>query len=624
MKTRILFLIVFPVAFILPQNTQQELVRLKIEGKFSESPIPDWAGKVVWYQIFPERFRNGDATNDPTLESTKGAYPNDLESAWQIHPWGSDWYELQPYEKQNGKDIWYNIQRRRYGGDLQGIIDKLDYLKDLGIGAIYLNPVFMAPSAHKYDASSFHHIDPYFGPDPEGDIEIINDENPADASTWKWTSADKLFLQLIKDVHQRGMKIIIDGVFNHMGINSWAFKDVEEKQQQSEYKDWFNITSWRDEERGTNFEYSGWGGVKELPEFKEDENGIVEGPKRYIYQITKRWMDPNNDGSPEDGIDGWRLDVAYNVSHKFWKDYRVYVKSINPNAYLTAEVVDSIDAVRPYLLGDEFDAVMNYNFLFTCSEFFIDDEFSISAAHFNQQLDDLRNTFPLVVAGGQQNLLGSHDTPRIASQIVNKNKYNMRNWAESFNLTKGSNKKYDTRKPTEEEYERLKLLLIFQMTYIGAPYIYYGDEVGMWGANDPDCRKPMIWDDITYDTERLLPDQTEKQKPDTVNINYYLLNFYKKLIAIRNNNVQLQLGDFELRALDDASKVFIFKRSYQEKEAIIAINNGNEKQLITLTTDKKGYYTDVLNNNKKVRIAGGKMVFTVKPKWGRILIKNNN
>ncbi|MCK4699613.1 MAG: hypothetical protein KAT38_04750, partial [Bacteroidales bacterium] len=154
--------------------------------------VPQWAKQVVWYQIFPERFRNGDPSNDPTYEDIQGAWPHDTISPWELHSWSSDWYELQPYELENGKDIWYNITRRRYGGDLQGIIDKLDYLKRIGIGAIYLNPVFMAPSHHKYDAFCYHHIDPTFGPDTKGDKALMKTETPDNPDTWVWTSADSL------------------------------------------------------------------------------------------------------------------------------------------------------------------------------------------------------------------------------------------------------------------------------------------------------------------------------------------------------------------------------------------------------------------------------------------------
>ncbi|HNZ66967.1 MAG TPA: alpha-amylase family glycosyl hydrolase, partial [Planctomycetota bacterium] len=187
---------------------------------------PEWSKKAVWYQIFPERFRNGYPLNDPTIHDIEGAYPHDIKSPWQVHPWGSDWYELQPYEKKNKKDIWYNIQRRRYGGDLQGILEKLDYLQELGVNSLYLNPVFMAPSSHKYDGTLYHHIDPTLGPDPKGDKKLIQKEDPADYENWIWTKADLQMLQFIQEIHKRNMHIIFDGVFNHMGLTSWSFQDV--------------------------------------------------------------------------------------------------------------------------------------------------------------------------------------------------------------------------------------------------------------------------------------------------------------------------------------------------------------------------------------------------------------
>ena len=233
---------------------------------------PNWAKKVIWYQILPERFRNGDLLNDPTLIDTRGAYPYDSISPWQIHEWGADWYQLQPYEKRNSSDIWHNISRRRYGGDLQGIINKLDYLKDLGISAIYLNPIFMSPSLHKYDAICYHHVDPTFGPDPAGDKIMMLSETPDDPETWQWTKADLLALRLIKECHARGIYIVFDGVFNHLGWKSFAFKDVQQNQAQSRFKDWFDVTSFADAAKGTNFEYKGWWGVRDLPEIKEAQS----------------------------------------------------------------------------------------------------------------------------------------------------------------------------------------------------------------------------------------------------------------------------------------------------------------------------------------------------------------
>ena len=591
----------------------------KSMSKYVDDFVPHWAKKVVWYQIFPERFRNGDLNNDPTIKDIEGAYPHDIKSPWQIHPWTSDWYELQPYEKENGKDIWFNLQRRRYGGDLQGIIDKLDYLQELGVTALYLNPIFEAPSLHKYDGTTYHHVDPNFGPDPNGDRELIAKEIPDDPSTWIWTSADRLFLELIKKVHQRKMYIIIDGVFNHMGINSWAFKDVLKNKQNSKYKDWFNIKSWDDSIKKTKFEYEGWFGVKELPELREDENGIVAGPKKYIFNITKRWMDPNNDGNPEDGIDGWRLDVAFCVKHQFWKDWRKHVKAINPQAYLTAEVIDTIDVLKPYLEGDEFDAIMNYNFAFACADYFVSDKTRIKTSEFNYLLKELREAFPAGVEYVQQNLFDSHDTNRLLSHIVNRDLGRYRDWGKYFSLSKGDNPNYNTRKPNAYELNVAKLMIIFQMTYVGAPMVYYGDEVGMWGANDPDCRKPMLWKELKYDDEKYLPDQTVKNQPDKVEVNHEILEHYKKLIKIRNENLALQLGDFETVLVDDKKELYAFSRTYKGEKIIVVLNNNsklNEAE-IKITGNKK--WIDMLNGNNEYQSRENKLKVQLPAKWGAIL-----
>lgn len=586
-------------------------------AKEIENFVPEWAKKVVWYQIFPERFHNGDKSNDPKLIDQKGAYPHDLDSEWQIHPWTSDWYELQPYEKKNGKDIWFNIQRRRYGGDIQGIIDKLDYLQDLGISAIYLNPVFESPSSHKYDGKTYHHIDPNFGPNPDEDRKLMAQENPADCSTWVWTSADKLVLKLIREVHKRKMRIIFDGVFNHLGIESFAFKDVEQNQEKSEFKDWFAVTSWKDEEKGTEFFYNGWYGVRELPEIKEDENGIVAEPKKYIFEATKRWLDPNDDGSLEDGIDGWRLDVAFCIKHPFWKDWRKHVKSINPEAYLTAEVIEPLNELTPFLEGDEFDAMMNYVFAFACADFFFDEKKQISPTLFDKTLEELRNAFPSEIAYVMQNLFGSHDSNRIASHIVNRDKLKYKDWSDYFNFSKGANPDYDTRKPNQEEIELQKLFVIFQMTYVGAPMIYYGDEAGIWGANDPDCRKPMIWKEFDYRDEALLPTQAKRAKADKVNFNEDLFAHYKKLIGIRNSNLALQIGDFKTLITDDKKNVFAFSRSTKEETILVIVNKSSKEQSVDL--DLKGKFQDLLND-EKVEVNEVK----VKPKWARILKMNND
>ena len=565
---------------------------------------PDWSKGVVWYQIFVERFANGDPSNDPKVTDQEGAYPFDSTSDFQIHPWTSDWYKLQPYEQKNGKDIWFNIQRRRYGGDLQGIINKLDYLKSLGINAIYLTPIFWSPSSHKYDALCYHHVDPTLGPDPDGDRKLLATEDPLNPQKWVWTKADLLALKLIDEVHQRNMHIIFDGVFNHMGVNSFAFKDVIEKQQASAYKDWFMIDSWKDDAKGTTFQYKGWFGVKTLPELKEDENGIVAGPKNYIFNATQRWMNPMNKGNSH-GIDGWRLDVAYCVGHPFWKDWRKWVKSINSQAYLTAELVDPIEKIKPYLSGDEFDASMNYNFAFAVHDFFVRDKTPESVTEFDKQLKDLRLGFGDDVAKNMQNLVDSHDTNRIGSALANADGKRFGDWGPYFNWSqKSNNKDYNARKPTPSEIQKQKLIAAFQILYIGAPMIFYGDEAGIWGGNDPDCRKPMVWKDQKYDNETANPDQSNHE-PDTVVFNDDLFNWYQKFIKLRNQYQSIKKGSFESLIIDDANQVYGFVRKLGKEEVIVLINRSNKAVSLVNPKLKKGKYTDAFSkkpvNNFKIK-----------------------
>ena len=567
---------------------------------------PDWSKGVIWYQIFPDRFYNGDPSNDPKVEDQDGAYPFDTASDFKIHPWTSDWYTLQPYEKKNGKDIWYNIQRRRYGGDIQGVIDKLDYLQSLGITAIYMNPLFWSPSSHKYDALCYHHIDPTFGPDPEGDKKMIAGEDPLNPEKWVWTKADLLVLKLIDEVHNRKMHIIFDGVFNHLGAKSFAFKDVEKNQQASPYSDWFMVDSWRDAAKGTKFEYQGWFGVKTLPELKEDKNGIVEGPKQYIFNATQRWMNPMNKGNAH-GIDGWRLDVAYCVGHPFWKDWRKWVRTLNREAYLTAELVDPIDKTKPYLSGDEFDATMNYNFAFMVHDFFIQQKTAISVTQFDARLKELRDAFGEGVALNMQNLVDSHDATRIGSAVANPDGKRFVDWGGYFNWSqKSNNKEYDARKPDAAALQKQKLIAAFQILYLGSPMIYYGDESGMWGSNDPDCRKPMVWDNTKYEAETSNPDQS-KHAADEVVFNKDLFSWYQKFIGLRNKYQSIKTGDYTTLVTNDAEQVYAFSRKLGKEEVVVVINRGDKPVNFENAALKKGNFKDAFSGHKVNRVAVGAM-----------------
>ncbi|MCK4903293.1 MAG: alpha-amylase, partial [Candidatus Marinimicrobia bacterium] len=437
----------------------------------------DWAKDAIWYQILPDRFYNGDITNDPTIESLWGVWPWERQNQWEISPWTSDWYELQPWEKANGQDFAYQFQMRRYGGDIQGIINKLDYLEDLGINAIYLNPVFDSPSSHKYGTAMYHHIDRHFGPDPLGDTQIINSENPADPNTWQWTAADKLFLQLIDEVHERNMHIIIDGVFNHVGLTFWAFQGVIQNRENSEYYEWFNVEGNKLPDRshlneykdlpeafipncGAPMRYTGY--VEDLPAFRQDQFGPVEPVRNHLHEIVKRWMDPNRDGDPSDGIDGWRLDVAERLQINFWDIFGKWVREINPNAYITGEVWwenywnnKQFDASQ-WLATGRFDAVMNYRFGDAMFNFFINKKHQIKPSELQLLLDSFINDYGEEKALYLQSILDSHDMERLASAVVNPDR-----WMDHGNNLKW-NQEFDISKPNLKERNIQKTMIAFQ------------------------------------------------------------------------------------------------------------------------------------------------------------------
>ncbi len=542
--------------------------------------VPEWAKTAVWYQIFPERFRNGDTANDPVVGDIAGSWPHDPPGPWQVSSWTGDWYALQEWEK--GKGFYYRGQQRRYGGDLQGVIDQLDYLKELGITAIYFNPVFEAPSLHKYDATLYHHIDNNFGPDAEGDKRIWATEVPADPSTWQWTSADKLFLAFLSRAHELGIKVIIDGVFNHVGLTFWAFRDVVEKGQASPYKDWFTVKSWDDPATEANeFDYAGWYGVRELPEIREDENGLVAGPREHVRHIVHRWMDPNGDGDPSDGIDGWRLDVAERVRLEFWYEFRKWVRDINPEAHIVGEVWwedwknGKMFNAEPWLKGDAFDAVMNYRWAREVGHFFKDRKNKTTATQFDARLKELSADYRGDVNMVLLNLMSSHDTDRLASQIVNVDADYDRH------VGVQDNNDYDVRKPTADELQIQKLIVLFQMTSTGAPCVYYGEEAGMWGADDPDDRKPMLWPDMQYDAETSHP--FDKPRPTDQNVfNKDLFDHYRKLIQLRNQHPVLSLGATRPVMTNDEMDVYSFLRFDDKNQILVVLNNNTSGQDIML------------------------------------------
>lgn len=584
-------------------------------GKSPEESAADplkWAEGRIWYQIFPERFRNGDPSNDPTAAEVPEA---ELEPGWQIHPWSSDWYFMQPWERKRSNYFYDVVFTRRYGGDLIGVIEKLDYLKSLGVEGIYFNPIFEAPSLHKYDAASYHHVDDNFGPDPAADKARIAAANETeDPSTWIWTKADSTFLKLIKEAHKRGIKVVIDGVFNHSGTQFFAFQDIVKNGKNSRYLDWYDVLSWDDPNTPENeFDYKAWWGVKSLPEFAEDENGLKEGPRKYIFAITRRWMDPNGDGNPEDGVDGWRLDVTEEVSPVFWREWYAYVKSINPAAITISEIWGD---ASEWVKDRRVDGTMNYLFAKAVVRFFIDKKLAISADAFASRLQEIlekygRNAYLL------WNLMDSHDTDRLASMIINPDREYDRK------CSPRDNPDYDVRKPTEAERRVQKQIVAFQMTFVGAPMIYYGDEAGMWGADDPDDRKPMVWPEMTFAVEKSHP--LGKARPaDENGFDEKLFRFYQKVVQIRKENPVLRYGAYAIIPEATGGDGFGFKRWDEDAEVLALFNRAESELSITIPQTGVGFekYRDAMNG--EIFSVKEQLQVTIPAKGFRILVAKGN
>lgn len=432
--------------------------------------IPEWVQDAVFYQIFPERFNNGNTDNDPD----------------RIRPWGA---------KPESDSF--------FGGDLEGIIKKLDYLENLGVNALYLNPIFSSTSNHKYNIDDFYKVDPALG-----NKEILK--------------------SLVVEAHSRGIWVILDAVFNHSGFNFFAFKDVRENGASSKYSDWFFIDNYP---------------VKTSPPVNYDTfaNDVIDMPKLntsnpevqdYLLCVAEYWLN-------EVDIDGWRLDVADEVDHNFWRKFRERVKKIKPNAYIVGEIWHNSEK---WLQGDQFDAIMNYPLEMSVLDFFAYNK--IGPGEFNNRLVRNWMLYQDRVNYSMLNLLDSHDTPRL------------------INFFSGDKR-------------LMELAILFQFTYPGAPMIYYGDEVGIEGEDDPDCRRCMVWD-------------IEKQDKD-------LYKYYQKLISLRHELIPLRRGDYQPIVIDEIKNTYGFLRSYEDESIVVIINNSPLSQKYTLAGNLFGYKKEISN-----------------------------
>jgi len=526
----------------------------------TDQGIPDWALGAVWYQIFPERFRNANTDNDPVFA---GAYR---------FPWNADWDDVTADELEAGwigavagqyahdphrrGGMKYNlIWHRRYGGDIQGVEQQLDTLQDLGVTGIYFCPIFQSQSLHKYNATDFRHLDENLAHPGTPPKQFRHDPSETvDPQTWTWLEGDRYFIDVfLPECKRRGIRVIIDGVWNHVGRDFWAFEHVLEHGTSSPYADWFDI---RFNDAGQVIGWDAWDKENgHLPQFRRDETGnIVEPVRNHIFDVTRRWMDPNGDGDPSDGIDGWRLDVAAEIPTEFWREWRRLVRSINPDSILVGEIW--FDAGK-YFDGVAFDSQMNYPFAFATTHWLTTD--TPDSAELISALENVFDHNPHNDLA-QFNLLDSHDVERIVSMLANPGRgYDQ---TARFHVDADG---YNAQRPTDDTYERLVASQALQATYLGSPMIYNGTEYGVYGADDPDNRKVIPWGDAGPYAD---PDEHEMPALRERIASWYRLRSDPEVGPI------LRYGDVE-HVPTGRPDVFAFRRSLNDASVLVVINRGS-------------------------------------------------
>jgi cyclomaltodextrinase len=478
-----------------------------------------------------------------------------------VSPWTADWYRLQPWEKASGKTFYEIAPMRRFGGDLQGILERLEHVQSLGVTALLLNPIFEAPSAGRWDAAALHHVDNNLGPDPDGDRLIWATEDPADPATWKWTSADRLFLRLVLECHRRKMKLVLDGVFDHVGASFWAFRDLRARGRSSRFANWFVVRSFDDPKTPSDeLDYVAAEGVRDWPGLRRDGDTLAAGPRDHLRAIVKRWGDPNGDGDASEGIDGWRVANADQLPKGFLRELRRWVVGTNPEGLLVGSLASN---TKPSFKGDELDAAVNERWAKAALGFFVDRRAAISASELDNRLAELRAELPLEANLAALDPLDGGRGPRIASRVVNPD------WPDDAVPSPRDDPKYDVRAPRAEEDRRRRLLAAFQFASPGAPALSYGTEVGMWGAAEPDNEKPMLFRDLVYEAEATDP-LGRTRKADAVRFDEELLGFFQALGKIRASQASLRQGSMETVLADDARRVFAFARVLEPDRLVAA------------------------------------------------------
>lgn len=427
--------------------------------------IPEWAEDIVMYHIFPDSFASGKRRLDkcPKKKSVHPKLPDQEETAKAA------------------------ISVSNLGGTLRGVQENIDYLKELGINCIYLNPIFAANSYHKYDTIDYFDVDPCFG--TKEDLKA-----------------------LVQSCHENGIRVLFDGVFNHCGPDFFAFRDVLEKGKESKYHSWFyqmpTPVEYRDPPNYEAFAY-----VKEMPKLNTGNPAVAE----YLCRVGTYWIQ-------EADIDGWRLDVANEIDHDFWRRFRKAVHAVKKDCFLIAEIWEDSNV---WLSGDQFDSTMNYTFSYLCKDFFASRK--IGVTEFDEQMHKMIMRYPRNVSLVQMNFLDSHDVPRFLS-YCNGNK------------------------------ERMELAFFYLFMGVGIPSVFYGDECYISGTTEPEYRAPMDWE--------------KADRKETA--------CFSRWIKLRREYPALTHGDYGTVLRDDARGLYGFTRTYKEQTLLVLLNNSDDSQTIKL------------------------------------------
>jgi glycosidase len=506
-----------------------------VEGAAGGLVIPDWVKDAVFYQVFTERFENGDVGNDPH----------------NTEPWGS-------------KPTIEQMQ----GGDLDGVARRMEYLAKLGVNALYFNPIFEAPSNHKYNTASYDRIDPHFGGQPA-------------------------FERMLDATERHGMKVVLDGVFNHVSHQHDWFKDVREKGPKSQFWDYFTVRNYpisytRDKEGILRSpDYESWWGYATLPVLNTNHPKVREHFLTGQDAVIKKWV---RDGR----VHGWRMDVAddSNFTADYWRQARTELKSVAPDAYLVAENWKDASGM---LQGDQFDGTMNYqHFTWPAVEFF-----AKKAIKVDDFAARLQNGYSREAKHGAFNILDSHDTPRFITQAGG-------------------------------DWYRQRPAAIFQMTYIGAPVVYYGDEIGMEGEKDPDSRRGMEWQYVDGALRQVdgLASAKNGAKVSRQQRADQLFGLYQTLISTRKAEPALRRGDFQVLATHNDDNTLVYRRKAEgiERDAIVAINNdvvGKDIQVPLAGVAADGTrFTDALSGRAYEVRDGHVKLLNVDGNFGAILLRD--